>query len=223
MIASACTTTGLSPGRETVAGSVKLLLLVALLCSLSACAVREQRPEGAWLSDREALFNNHPVWSVSGRLSLSDGERGGQLAFDWQADGDRHDVRLRTVMGGSQWRLRFEPGFAHLVGSDVGELVGNHPDDLTSQAIGWPVPVADLAWWIRGLVPPEADFASLRFADDGTLAEAANPPWRLAFQRFAMEADALMPSRLQADSTPYRVRIALRNWQLESHSETNSL
>lgn len=198
-----------------------LMLLAVVL--LSACAVREQRSEGAWLQEREALFAEHPVWSVSGRLSLSDGDRGGQLAFDWRADGERHEVRLRTVMGGSQWRLWFEPGSARLVGSEVGELFGSHPDDLASQAIGWPVPVADLAWWIRGLVPPETDLAHLRFADDGTLAEAHTPPWRLAFQRFAMDAGALMPSRLQADSAPYRVRIALRNWQLESHSGTNSL
>lgn len=210
-------------GRRHSACWGRLVLLSVLLSLLSACAVREQRPEGAWLDERQALFAEHPVWSVSGRLSLSDGERGGQLAFDWQANGDQHDVRLRTVMGGSQWRLRFEPGFAHLVGSDVGELFGSHPDDLASQAIGWPVPVADLAWWIRGLVPPEADFGSLRFADDGTLSDADNPPWRLAFQRFAMDAGALMPSRLQADSAPYRVRIALRNWHLESQSETNSL
>lgn len=201
---------------------VRLLALALAVLLLVACAPREIRPAGAWLEDREALFAENPVWTVSGRLSLSDGQRGGQLAFDWRANGEEHEVNLRTVMGGRQWRLRFGPDHALLEGSEVGQLRGPNPDPLVEAAVGWPIPVSDLSWWIRGLVPPGSE-GQIDYAADGSLASAESPPWTLSFQRFDSTQQALLPSRLQADSPPYRVRMVLRDWSLGSHSATKSL
>jgi outer membrane lipoprotein LolB len=203
------------------AAALRLSLLALLIVMLAGCATRETRPQGAWLEEREALFAAHPVWNVSGRLSLSDGQRGGQLAFDWQADGEDHEVMLRTVMGGRQWRLRFGPEYAHLEGSDVGELWGLDPDPLVEAAVGWPIPVRELAWWIRGLIPPGAD-GVVRYAADGSLSTGESPPWTLSFQRFDSSEGVLMPTRLQADSSPYRVRMVMRDWTL-AHGVTKSL
>lgn len=189
---------------------VLAVLLLSLL--LAACASREVREQGSWLSERQALFNEQPVWSVSGRVALSDGEQGGSLSFQWRAEGSRHEIALRTVAGGRQWRLVFDDELAELEGSDVDRLIGPDPDPLVEQAVGWPIPVADLVWWIRGLVPPERT-TTTEFADDGTLAFARAPPWSLEFQRYSDFDTTVLPSRLQADSSPYRVRMVLRNWQ----------
>jgi outer membrane lipoprotein LolB len=188
-----------------------LLLLAALL--LGGCASREARDDGAWLSDREALFSEHPNWSVSGRLALSDGDRGGSLSMRWQAREGHHLITLSTLVGGRQWRLEFDERSATLEGSDVGRLTGPNPDPLVEAAVGWPIPVRDLSWWVRGLVPPERS-RRIRYAEDGTLAYAEAPPWSLAFERYSDFASTVLPSRLEANSGRYRVRMVLRNWQL---------
>lgn len=203
----------------------RLLLLGLMAVFLAACAAREHRPAGAWLSEREALFAAHPVWSVSGRMGLSDGVRGGSLAFDWQANGDVHELSLRTVAGGRQWRLAFGPDGAILEGSGIDRMWAPDPDPLVEAAVGWPVPVRDMAWWIRGLPPPAAD-AGMFFAADGSLARVESTPWTMEYQRFDSTGQALMPSRLQAESGRYRVRVVLRDWLLEpieSHRVSNSL
>lgn len=202
--------------------AVRLALALAMAVLMTACATLEPRPAGDWLEERQALFAAHPVWTVNGRLSLSDGQRGGQLAFDWRADGEEHEVLLRTVMGGRQWRLQFGPNHAQLEGSDVGRLWGTDPDPLVEAAVGWPIPVRELAWWIRGLVPPDTE-GPIQFAADGSLASAESPPWTLSFQRFDASQAVLMPSRVQADSSPYRVRMVLREWKLSSHTAAKSL
>lgn len=199
------------------AGCAFLVLVLA-----AGCATREPRPEGAWLDEREALFAAHPAWSVNGRVALSDGRRGGSLAFDWSADGQVHEVRLKTMTGGRQWHLRFGPAQAALEGSDVGLLCGPDPEPLVEAAVGWPIPVSELAWWIRGIVPPGSDSA-IRFAADGTLASASSPPWEIAFERFDDGTGELLPARIEARSADYRVRLVLRGWNLESQSESNSL
>ncbi len=197
-------------------------LLGLLVPLLTACAVRETRPEGSWLAERQALFAEHSYWQVSGRAALSDGQRGGSLAFDWTADGDVHEVSLRTVTGGRQWRLSFGPGFAHLEGSEVGELFGSSPDPLVEAAVGWPIPIEDLAWWIRGLVPPGSSAGAV-FAADGSLASARSGDWMLEYQRFETSYGTLLPARVQASSSPYRVRLVMRDWRLASRVESNSL
>ena len=192
----------------------RLLLAIGLAIFISACAVREERPAGAWMDERAAWFAVHPVWSVSGRAAIRDGERGGQLAFDWRADGDRHRVHLRTVTGGRQWLLEFEPGYAELEGTDVGRLVGPDPNALVEAAVGWAIPVVELSDWIRGLVA-ETDGA-VEFGSDGTLRRVSMDPWELSYQRFDEVEGQLMPARLEAESPPYRVRLVLRSWDWQS-------
>lgn len=212
--------------RPLCLGSVRAILLLVLCASLSVgCAVREQREAGAWLDDREALFARHSSWSVSGRMALSDGNRGGSLAFDWRAEGDRHEVNLRTVAGGRQWRLSFGPDGAMLEGSGIERMWALDPDPLVEAAIGWPVPVREMTWWIRGLPPPHSQ-AVMAFASDGALARVESEPWIMVYQRFEQTQAALLPSRLQADSDNYRVRLVLRDWQLrasQTHPVSKSL
>lgn len=188
-------------------------LLAVLL--LSACSTRETREQGEWLAERTAWLEAHPDWSVSGRLGLSDGERGGNLAFDWDATGGRHVVRLRTLAGGQQWRLEFDADRATLTGTDVDPMQGRDPDELVLGATGWPIPIAWMTRWMLGMpAPPEAE---LRFAPDGTLAALSIGEWALDFRRFSTPPgySVLMPSRIEARRPPYRIRAALTGWSFD--------
>jgi outer membrane lipoprotein LolB len=194
-------------------------LLVALLLAavLSACATREPRPAGAWLSERQAWFEAHPDWELIGRIGLSDGERAGSLGLTWRSSGDTQTIHLRTAAGGQQWRLTFSPERAVLQGSDIERLTGSHPDPLVERAVGWPIPVEALAWWVRGLAPPGE--ASLRFTDDGTLAGVTGPVWTLDYQHFSRVEDILLPTRLEARSADYRVRFFVGEWRVGVEGE----
>ncbi|WP_376690479.1 lipoprotein insertase outer membrane protein LolB [Wenzhouxiangella sp. EGI_FJ10409] len=197
--------------RPAPAALARVAILLAAGLLLVACAGREQRPAGAWLDEREAWFDDHPNWNISGRLGLHDGERGGSLGFTWRAEGEEHRIHLRTSAGGQQWRLRFSPGRAVLEGSEVGRLTGDDPDPLVEEAIGWPIPVHALSWWIRGLLPPGG--GDLRFADDGTLAGVNGPVWTLDYQHFKSYEGRLLPTRMEGRSGDYRVRFLIADWR----------
>lgn len=195
------------------------VLLVLLACG---CATREPRPEGAWLEERGAWLAEHPRWSVRGRLGLSDGERGGSLAFDWTAEGDRHRVHLRTLAGGQQWRLEFGPDGARLTGTDLELQTGPDADRLVREATGWPIPVRWMTRWLLGL--PAPDRAALRFSEDGTLAALAVDDWELDFQRFSVPPgySVLMPARIEARRPPYRIRAALTGWSFRAQESART-
>ena len=181
----------------------------------TGCALREPRPEGAWLAERQAWFSEHPRWSVRGRLGLSDGQRGGSLSMTWTADGADHLVLLRTVAGGRQWRLEMTPSGSVLTGSDIGRLQGPDPDLLVERAVGWPIPVRWMSAWLRGLPAPAA--ARTDYADDGALQALGWAGWRLDFDRWKqLDGDGvLLPIRVTAENPPHRVRAALSGWRFE--------
>ncbi len=199
---------------QRLAPASRVVIVLAACVLLAACATREPRPAGAWLDERQAWFDAHPQWQISGRVSLSDGQRGGSLGFSWRAEGDEHRIHLRTSAGGRQWRLRFSPGEAVLEGSEVDRLSGPNPDPLVEEAVGWPIPVHALSWWIRGLVPPRG--GDIQFADDGTLAGVTGPVWTLEYQHFNQVEGRLLPTRMEARSDRYTVRLAIRDWQFGS-------
>jgi len=205
--------------KAEVRRSFALMAASALL--ISACATREPRPAGAWLEQRADWFERHPEWSLSGRVGLSDGQRGGSLSFHWRASVDHHRIDLRTTTGGKRWQLEFGPHVAILEGSDIDRLVGTEPDPLVEAAVGWPIPVAALAWWIRGL--PGGHEERAVFAPDGTLEQILGDDWRLVYQRFEEVNGQLMPARMQATSGEYRVRLALREWRWAAMKNEKSL
>lgn len=196
---------------QRLCSAPRIVIILAACLVLAACATREPRPAGAWLDERQAWFDTHPQWQISGRVGLHDGERGGSLGFNWQARGEEHRIHLRTSAGGRQWQLRFSPHGAVLEGSEVGRLSGYSPDPLVERAVGWPIPVDAFSWWIRGLVPPGGGDA--RFADDGTLAGVTGPAWTLEYQRFTQIEGRLLPTRMEARSDKYTVRLVIRDWQ----------
>lgn len=187
-----------------------------LVLLVTGCAVREPRPEGAWLAERQAWFEAHDKWSVRGRLGLSDGHRGGSLSMTWVANGSHHVVLLGTVAGGRQWRLEMTASDAVLTGSDIGRLQGPDPDLLVERAVGWPIPVRWMSEWLRGLAAPAA--ARTAYADDGVLQALEWAGWQLDFQRWNQlgGSGVLLPARVSAEKPPHRVRAALSGWQFES-------
>jgi len=185
---------------------------LGMVILLSACATREQRAQGDWLEERQRWFEQYPDWRVRGRLSVSDGEQGGQMSFDWQGQGDQHDLRLRSVIGGKQWRLLFNETGALIEGSDVGLIRADDPDILVSEIVGWPIPVSQLSMWLRGLPASEAD--QVVFAEDGTMEKVSSGDWSLEYVRYEQSDEGpLMPERVEALSPPYRVRMILRTWR----------
>ncbi|MDT8438671.1 MAG: lipoprotein insertase outer membrane protein LolB [Wenzhouxiangellaceae bacterium] len=193
------------------------LTVIALAVLLSSCAVREPRPGGAWLAEREAWFAAHPDWSVRGRLALSDGERGGSLSLAWQARGDWHRVELSSGLGGKRWQLEMNVDGARLTGSEIGTLTGSDPDQLIERAIGWPVPVAGLVDWLRGLPGPALGQA--RYADDGTLAALTWGGWAIEYPRWnAVAGGVLLPTRVSARRGTQSVKAVLSGWRFETGS-----
>lgn len=183
---------------------------------ITACATQSERPSGAEVVSAKAWFAQHPVWSVSGRVGLSDGDSGGQLNITWADRQDHVEVVLRSRLGGRWWRLVFNDEQAQLSAHDRPTETWGDADELVAQATGWPIPVSAMHDWIRGLeTPPESSGGGSNAADDvaidggGWRVEVTEHEWLTGAAGQAVR----LPKRFQAERPPHRIRVVFAEWE----------
>ena len=131
---------------------------------------------------------------------------------DWQQDGDAFQVSLAAPVTRQSWKLAGEPGGATLEGLEGGPRSGPDAETLLREATGWPIPVASMASWVRGL--PGPDGGEPVFGADGRLQRLVAEGWTIEYQEWLPATGAWpeMPRRVQASRGDARVRLVVDRW-----------
>lgn len=211
--------------------SVRVLVLAAVLL-LSACVSRPVRqplsPAQVAAAEalqvvREEMLRGQPVWSLQGRVAISNGRNGGSGRFDWLQDGVRFDLSLSAPVTRQSWRLVGDGASARLEGLDGGTREGPDAATLLREATGWEIPVASLADWVRGARAQGAGSARAVYGIDGRLQSIEQAGWTIDYRwpvpgsdRATDPAQAL-PTRLDARRGDASVRLIIDQWTAGAH------
>lgn len=159
---------------------------------------------------RERILRAETRWGLEGRIAVSTGDQGGSGRIEWRQDGPRFDVTLSAPVTRQGWRLTGGPGGARLEGLEGGPRSGPDAALLLREATRWDIPVASLGDWLRGL-PTDAAAANATYAPDGRLARLVENGWTIDYA-WPDDADARLPSRIDARRDTARVRLAIDRW-----------
>jgi outer membrane lipoprotein LolB len=123
-----------------------LILVFALL--LAAC----QTAPSMKTSSSAAPY--YKVISLSGRLSVSYQQQGKaqslQGKFTWDQTANTTSIALFTPLGQTIAQIMIEPERAMLQQTGEALRIANDVNALTSDALGWPLPVHGLKEWLQG-------------------------------------------------------------------------
>lgn len=202
-------------------GLARALAIATLALSLSACVggavkrpVAETVVPAADAAQREAAralrVQASQAWSLTGRIAVSSGGKGGSGRIEWTQRGERFDVALSAPVTRQSWRLAGAPGEARLEGLEGGPRSGDNAAALLQQATGWDIPVEALASWLRGLPAEGSGEAKLSPGADGRPLSIEQGGWTIAYQ---WPASGDLPSRLDAQRASARVRLIVDEWQ----------
>ena len=181
---------------------------------LSACAPQRLRPDAAGVAAqdrREALLAPMSDWELVGRLGVSDGNESGSGSLTWSQQGDAYRFELHAPVTGKTWLLTGDASQAKLEGLRDATVVGDDAASLLRRELGWRVPVAELAWWARGMRAPGRAELSLR--PDGLPARIVQAGWQVDFLDYDETQQPVLPRKLFAESGKYKVRLAIQRWQ----------
>jgi outer membrane lipoprotein LolB len=183
---------------------------------LAACAPVPVRRPGtarqlAAQAVREHLLGSQPDWSLDGRFAASDGRHGGSGSLSWRQDGAHYRFTLRAPITGKSVQLDGGPDGAILSGVGKQPLAGRSAGAVLGEEFGWDVPVADLAWWVRGLRAP-GRAAILTFGANGLPATLDQDGWHVDYRDWYAERDPPLPRKVYASRDPYTVRVVIESW-----------
>jgi outer membrane lipoprotein LolB len=183
---------------------------------LAACAPVQVRAPGttkqlAAQAAREHTLGAQRSWNLEGRFAASDGQHGGSGSLSWQQNGQHYEFTLRAPITGKSVQLNGGPDGAVLTGMGKQALAGRSAGDVLNAEFGWDVPVADLAWWVRGLRAPGRP-AILTFGADGLPATLDQDGWHVDYRDWYAERNPPLPRKVYASRDPYTVRVMIETW-----------
>lgn len=186
------------------------LLLLIGGCSTTAPPVRSQIARSYYDSI-----------SMAGRLSVQYQQNGKpqsmQGKFSWTQSGEMTSIALLSPLGQTMAQIEIAPGKASL--QQAGEPLRQATDigELTTQTLGWPMPVAGLRNWLQGFALE--DNGNKRPAMPDTQTGFSSDGWQVNYVSWQGEADTpAYPKRIDLErATPdagvIGLRIVIDSWQ----------
>lgn len=174
--------------------------VLALAATLVACATSPRVD----VSPAAAAPADVP-FELSGRLSARQGETGVAAGFRWYHAPGTDELVLSTPFGQALARLSGNADGVVLERQDGGATRAGDWESLTREALGVPVPVRGLAWWVRGTPHPASAHVVER--DTGGRATVLRQDgWEIVY---GYRDEGAQPSRLVLVYPGIEVRLAV--------------
>lgn len=185
-------------------------MLTAVLASCAAPRVREDAEHMRTMEQRELSLSVQQDWSLQGRMAISGPEDSGSGSLDWTQHGETFRFALSAPVSGKTWTLSGDSQRAELTGLRAQSVVGTSAAEILGQELGWKLPIAELAYWVRGIrAPGKADVV---FATNGLPVEIHQSGWTIEFRDFESAHDPVLPRRIFANNGEYKVRLVIQRW-----------
>jgi outer membrane lipoprotein LolB len=177
-----------------------------LLCACAPALIERPAPASA-------LAAQATTFELTGRLSARHGNDALTANFRWTHEGQRDELDLSSPLGQTIARLTGDASGVRLQTPDGRIETASDWAALTTRALGWPLPVEGLAFWIQGM-PRDGAPAAVERASDGMPAVLRQDGWSVVYQAFERGSDGLSrPKRLTLDYAEVELRIAVDSWR----------
>lgn len=192
-------------------------LLILAPFALVACAPlppRESVQRTTAQANREAVLAPRTHWSLHGRIAVADGHEGGSGELVWHQDGSCYELLVRAPVTGRSWRLVGGSAGAVLEGVDAEPLHGADGAALLRDRLGWDVPLARLAAWVRGLRAADAP-ATLTEDMRGRPQRLTQAGWTVEYRAWFDDDEPPLPRKLEASRGTTHVRLIIDQWTFD--------
>lgn len=196
------------PRRRATPPYASILAAVAVAASLAlgGCAglravpLPDRELPVDWDARRSAL-QSWAGYDLRGRVAVARGDDGFSGALRWVQAGARASLEIDGPLGVGGARFELDPARA-----DGAAL---------EQALGVPVPVASLRYWLLGV--PDPALAAVETVDDrrSRLVALQQAGWNVGFTRYAPVPGTRLelPQRIEVSREGVRVRVLVEAWQ----------
>jgi outer membrane lipoprotein LolB len=200
-------------------------ILIALL--LSGCASHEVKIRAAagtpanWL-DQSQKLSQLQHWTIKGKIGIRSPKNIDSAVINqWQQNGDQYLLDLSsTLFGLGATRLQGDDTYLMIQRSGEKPVFSSEPEALMKAETGWPLPLRQIPYWIKGLSAPGSAF-SRTFSETGHPYLLKQDNWQVEYSHFKQLGDLFLPGKIKFVRGGFKITIIARQWTLPSnHSQT---
>jgi len=170
---------------------------------LAGCALEPPRP----------VLPRAPAFDLVGRVAVNHDGRAFSSGVRWQHAVERDEIWLLTPLGQALAHIVCDADGAVITGSDRRQSRARDVETLTQRALGWELPVARLAWWVRGGIAAGGVVAEVDRDPHGRLLHLRQDGWDIAYTYRSEEGTDSLPRRLDLQNESQTIRLVIDNWQ----------
>jgi outer membrane lipoprotein LolB len=171
-----------------------LLLLVTLLAG--ACAQLETK------APQDVEFD------LSGRLAARYGNDAFSGNIAWRHARSADELLITSSLGAGVARIVRQGDAVVLSTAEPREYKAADAEALTEEVLGFRLPLAGLADWVRGQ-PSDKDAAIAQYDADGRLRLLEERGWKIEYQEY----EGKLPSRMRLTYPGIELRLAISEWK----------
>ena len=195
----------------------------AVACMISGCQSLPTTPDQAQ-SENNSISTPHPSQRpyqqnilINGRIAVNyqhnDQEQNLPGSFEWEQHQDHLRISLYSPLGQTLAFITEDKNGATLIQEGRQAKVAHNLDQLLSDALGWPLPVAGLRHWLQGYIQQQNGQLQGLNAVDQTISTEG---WKLRYATWYLVPD--FPKRLDlqrqtAEAGNVSIRIVIDQWK----------
>ncbi len=157
-------------------------------------------------------------WELNGKLGIRTAEESGSATLKWIQTQQEYRIQLSGPFGQKSMLITGTPSKVILEEAGKKPLTANTAEALIKKAVGWTLPVTQLAFWVRGVPSPREKITRLRTNELGLIDELEQGGWVIqysSYRQWDIQGKQLtLPQKVIAQYRDVRLILAVRNWQM---------
>ena len=170
--------------------------LSAVLVLIAACAQLQTR------------IPQDVEFDLSGRLAARYGKEAFTGNVAWRHAKSADEMLITSSLGAGVARIVRDGESVVLTTAEPREYRARDAEALTEEVLGFRLPLAGLADWVRGR-PSDKEAAKADYDELGRLRSLEERGWRIDYQEY----DGKLPSRMRLTYPDIELRLAISKWQ----------
>lgn len=197
------------------------LLLTTLLqgcaSTIEAPLTLEQPPQ--W-QDTIAQLSELDYWEFSGKIGVKVPQRIDSAVINrWKQEDTQFTIDLSSaIFGLGATTIQGSADFIIITESGEAPITSYQPTQLIEQHIGWPLPIAKLRYWIKGMPAPietkKDQIEALKFNDNGELSLLDQNGWQINYSKYTHFNQINLPRKIVLRQQQAKITVIINEWQL---------
>lgn len=208
-----------SPQQFGNQGSYWALILLAIILQ-SGCSTIDKSPEPVSIIDTptnwkatESKLRELKNWTLIGKIGIKTPDETVTAAINqWKQTSDNFVIDLSsTFFGLGASKLYGSANFLTITESGEEPVSSYEPDVLIQQALGFPLPISSLSWWVKGIPTPDNPH-DIRFNAQGHIAQLTQDQWKLTYSKYKIIDGLSLPGKIKLERNNVRIILAIKQW-----------